>query len=130
MSNKPPPYPHVKPKSDTLIRARHLRASMTEAEMLLWADLKPLRRQNLAFRRQAPIGPFVVDFLCRKAKLIVEVDGNHHVEDDRQWSHDRERDAWLKDCGYRILRFWNSDVLRDVTACVEQIYAEAMSGRD
>lgn len=112
----------IDPKA--LKRARALRKNMTEEERLLWSDLKTFRRQGLAFRKQAPIGPFVVDFLCRKAMLVVEVDGEHHGEDE-QWDHDAERDAWLRINDYTVLRFWNADIRRDLDAVVEAIFAEA-----
>lgn len=88
--------------------ARHLRRNMTDAESHLW---KLLRRQQLGerFRRQCPIDRFVVDFVCLRRKLIVEVDGGHHAES----SQDRIRDACLMKLGYRVLGFWNNDVLEN-----------------
>lgn len=116
---------HFNIDAKALKRARALRKDMTEEERLLWSDLKTFRRQGVAFRKQAPIGPFVVDFLRRKAMLVVEVDGEHHGE-DRQWDHDAERDDWLREHGYTVLRYWNADVRRDPNAVVEAIFAEAM----
>jgi len=115
---------HFDIDAKALKRARALRKDMTEEERLLWSDLKTFRRQGLAFRKQAPIGPFVVDFLCRKARLVVEVDGEHHGEDE-QWEHDRERDEWLREHGYTVLRFWNADIRADLDAVVEAAFAEA-----
>ena len=91
-------------------RARALRWNMTEAERKLWAALR--RRQILGrrFRRQQPIGPFVADFFCAEAKLIIEVDGSQHGEELHALD-DKRRSVWLEDKGYRILRFWNGDVL-------------------
>jgi len=114
---------HFDISAPALKRARRLRKSMTEEELLLWSDLKSFRRHGLAFRRQAPIGPFVVDFLCRKAMLVVEVDGDHHGEDS-QWDHDVERDEWLRGHGYSVLRFWNADIRADLDAVTEAISAE------
>jgi very-short-patch-repair endonuclease len=112
-----------------LKRARRLRKNMTEEERLLWSDLKGFRKFGLAFRKQAPVGPFIVDFLCRKAKLIVEVDGEHHGEDE-QWNHDHERDAWLAEHGYKVLRFWNADVRRSLDDVTEAIFDEAKRLKD
>lgn len=101
------------------------RVKLTDEETLLWSELRMLRDKKLAFRRQVKIGPFTVDFLCRKAKLIVEVDGIHHGEDP-QWSHDQERDAWLRSQGYKIVRYWNSDVHEDLDSVVEAIFEAAV----
>lgn len=114
---------HFDINTSTLKRARHLRKSMTDEESLLWSDLKTYRKLGIAFRRQAPIGPFVVDFLCRKAMLVVEVEGEHHGEHS-QWDHDVERDAWLRSHGYSVLRFWNADVRHELDAVTEAILAE------
>ncbi len=88
--------------------ARELRRNMTDAESHLW---KLLRRRQLGerFRRQCPIDRYVVDFVCLRRKLVVEVDGGHHAES----SQDRIRDACLMKLGYRVLRFWNNDVLEN-----------------
>lgn len=102
-----------------------IRHKLTEEETCLWAELRLLRKKHLAFRRQVNIGPFTVDFLCRKAKLIVEVDGEHHGEDP-QWSHDQERDRWLRLQGYAIMRFWNYDIHQDLESVVEKIYETAL----
>jgi len=96
--------------ADMGARARELRWNMTEAERKLWAALR--RRQILGarFRRQQPIGPFIADFFCAEAKLIVEVDGSQHGEELHALA-DQERSKWLADNGHRVLRFWNGDVL-------------------
>ena len=70
------------------------------------------------FRRQQPIGPFIVDFYCHSERLVVELDGGHHSE---QMSHDRNRTHWLEERGYRVLRFWNNDVLRNTESVLETI---------
>ena len=103
--------------------ARHLRRNMTDAESHLW---KLLRRQQLGerFRRQCPIDRYVVDFVCLRRKLIVEVDGGHHAES----SQDRVRDACLTKLGYRVLRFWNNDVLENSEGVYGMIHA-ALSER-
>src|SRR6516164_9275940 len=88
-------------------RARDLRQNMTEAERALWYGL---RRGQLGwrFRRQHPIPPYIVDFACLEAKLVVEADGGQHAD-----SRDQQRDAYLRRQGRRILRFWNNDVLQN-----------------
>jgi very-short-patch-repair endonuclease len=88
-------------------RARAMRAEPTEAERKLWYALRDRRMQALKFRRQAPIGPYIVDFLCIAHRLVVEVDGSQHVENKR----DAIRDEWLAREGYKVLRFGNRDIL-------------------
>ena len=102
-------------------RARRLRLHSTEAERVLW---KNLRRRDLAgwkFRRQAPIGPYIVDFVTFEGKLIVEADGGQHAESKRR---DDERSAWLSKEGFRVLRFWNNDVLSNTGAVLDTIRVE------
>jgi len=94
-------------------RAKHLRRAMTRAEVLLWRYLKAHHLDGLAFRRQAPMGPYIVDFVCHTAHLIVELDGETHDFDARQ-QHDAVRDAWLASRGYIILRFTNEQVLSNL----------------
>ena len=93
-------------------KARHLRANQTDAEHRLWKRLRELKRDGYHFRRQAPIGPFIVDFVCHTARLIIEVDGGQHERDETR-QKDRKRTTWLEDQGYRVLRFWNNDVLKN-----------------
>ena len=91
-------------------RAKHLRRAMTRAEVLLWRYLEAHHLDRLAFRRQAPMGQYVVDFVCHTARLIVELDGETHDFDARQ-HHDAVRDEWLASRGYYVLRFTNEEVL-------------------
>ena len=102
-------------------RAKSLRSEMTDAERRLWSALRGHRLNGLSFRRQTPIGRFIVDFVCHDRHLIIEVDGGQHAENKR----DVERDRWLESKGYRILRFWNSDVLRNRNGVLEMIVAAA-----
>lgn len=81
------------------------------------------------FRRQAPIGPYVVDFFCPAKRLILEIDGGHHNEDDVA-EHDRNRQQWLENEGYRVIRFWNSDIAADLNAVLERIYVELYGSRE
>ena len=99
--------------------ARILHRDMTEAEERLWQELRGRRLDGIKFRRQVPVGRFVADFLCADALLIVEIDGSQHADSD----HDRERDAELKARGFRVLRFWNDDVLRELDSVCDTIIA-------
>jgi len=92
---------------------------MTDAGAKLWSELRDRRLDTTKFRRQAPIGPFVADFLCSEARLIVEIDGSQHADSKR----DRARDAELRARGFRVLRFWNDDVMRDLRAVCDTIVA-------
>lgn len=99
--------------------ARELRKHLTEAEQRLWLRLKRRQVAGMKFRRQQPIGPFVVDFVCFERKLIIEVDGGQHAE---QVSYDAERSRWFEAQGYRVLRFWNNEVLADTDTVAEVIF--------
>lgn len=92
-------------------QARRLRRSQTPAEARLWSGLRGRRLQSYKFSRQHPIGPFTVDFLCRDARLIIEVDGATH-SDDEEIAYDERRSAYLAAQGYRVLRIMNDDVYR------------------
>jgi very-short-patch-repair endonuclease len=92
------------------LRARRLRADLTNAERKLWYELRDRCLAGWKFRRQVPIGRWVVDFLCKDKGVIVEVDGGQHSASKR----DMRRDADLERQGYRVLRFWNSDVLQNL----------------
>ncbi len=102
-------------------RAKSLRSDMTDAEHRLWSALRGHRLDGLSFRRQALIGRFIVDFVCHERRLIIEVDGGQHAESAR----DLERDRWIESKGYRVLRFWNNDVLRNRSGVLEMIVAAA-----
>ncbi|MBV9858941.1 MAG: endonuclease domain-containing protein [Alphaproteobacteria bacterium] len=97
-------------------RARRLRGNMTEAERLLWNEL---RRSRLGwrFRRQFPVPPYVADFACLEARLIVEADGGQHA---RTGDHDR-RDMTLRRAGWRVLRFWNNEIFENCPGVLETI---------
>jgi very-short-patch-repair endonuclease len=100
------------------LRAKSMRTNATEAEALLWKLLRDRRFVGFKFRRQLPIGRFIVDFICPSAMLIVELDGSQHAEDKR----DVARDAWLTSRGYRVLRIWNSDLHTDRTSVLDAIW--------
>ncbi len=109
--------------------ARKLRASTTPHEQILWRALRELPTDGSHFRRQAPIGPYIVDFFCPAKRLIIELDGGHHNEDETV-ERDRERQQWLEREGYRVIRFWNSEVGGDLNAVLEQIYIELYGARE
>jgi very-short-patch-repair endonuclease len=102
-----------------LAKAKELRRRMTDAERQLWYWLRAHRFHNAKFKRQAPIGPYIVDFVCFEQSVVIEVDGGQHAENRA----DLDRDAWLKSQGFRVLRFWNNDVLGNTAAVRETIAA-------
>lgn len=98
-------------------RARELRSDMTPAERLVWGMLRNRQLEGFRFRRQHPIGPHIVDFACLQVRLLIEIDGGHHLDADK----DRQRSDWLMREGFHLLRFWNNDVvtnLEGVRACI------------
>ena len=105
--------------------ARQLRQNATDAERALWRQLRAARLGGHKFRRQASIGRYIVDFVCFEARLIVEVDGGQHAERQRQ---DAQRTAWLASQGFRVLRFWNPEVLGDMAA-VKEMITRACAGK-
>ena len=92
-------------------RARTLRQNMTEAERQVWQILRSHQMKGYKFRRQVPIGRYIADFVCHEARLIVEIDGGQH---DRPSPREVERSGFLQNEGYRILRFWNNEVLANL----------------
>jgi very-short-patch-repair endonuclease len=103
-------------------RARELRRAMTPAERKLWSHLRD-NQLGAQFRRQHAVGPYIVDFFCAKAKLVIEVDGDSHA-DESQIVYDAERTQWLNEQkNYCVIRFWNNDVMKNVGGVVEQIVA-------
>ncbi|MEG3084655.1 DUF559 domain-containing protein [Sphingomonas sp. PB2P12] len=95
--------------TDALDRARGLRRNATEAEDRLWYQLRSRRLKNFKFRRQVWIGPFIADFLCMDAMLVVEVDGSQHIDEA---AYDNSRTVFLATKGYRVIRVWNNDVMQ------------------
>jgi len=116
---KPPLRIHPT-KSAALLHAREMRGNSTEAERKLWAHLRGRQLQHCKFRRQCVIAPFIVDFCCHEKKLVIEVDGSQHFADQ---NYDDERSRALGAMGYRVLRFWNSDVLVDITGVLAELVA-------
>jgi very-short-patch-repair endonuclease len=114
------------PDRKAVRKVRGLRRNATDAETKLWFAVRDRRLGGFKFVRQEPIGPYVVDFLCRDRKVIVEVDGGQHAESER----DQVRDAYLVSEGYQVLRFWNSDVLGNISGVLETILSSLSSARD
>ncbi|MBI1892556.1 MAG: endonuclease domain-containing protein [Candidatus Rokubacteria bacterium] len=104
-------------------RARRLRRDQTEAERKLWARLRDRQLNGAKFRRQHPIGSFIVDFCCPERGLVVELDGGQHAV---QAEADRRRTAILVQLGYQVLRFWDNEVIKETGAVLERI-AQALS---
>jgi len=104
----------------TRARARDLRRDSTDAERMIWGALRAHRLGRASFRRQVPVGPYIVDFVCHAAKLIVEFDGGQHFESERQ-KKDARRTAFLAGKGFRVLRFNNYDVMTNRTGVLEMI---------
>ena len=97
--------------------AKQLRRNMTDAERLLWKHLRAHRLNGHKFRRQHPVGPYIVDFVHLGAMLIVEADGGQHNES----ADDATRDAWLQSQGFKVLRFWNNEILGETEAVLTAI---------
>ena len=106
--------------------ARRLRQNSTDSEAMLWRHLQRFEARGSHFRRQAPIGNFVVDFACLAARLVIEVDGSQHAEGDGP-ARDQKRTQWLEGEGYRVIRFWNNDISRNIKGVLDVIQ-EALYG--
>ena len=101
--------------------AKALRASATDAEIKIWQLLRSRRLASMKFRRQVPIGPWIVDFVSFEHRLIIEADGSQHAESE----NDKRRDWDLSERGFRVLRFWNNDILTRSQAVLEMIFDAA-----
>jgi very-short-patch-repair endonuclease len=97
---------------------KYLRANQTDAEGIVWKYLRNRQLDGFKFRRQAPIGPYIVDFICFEIRLVIEVDGGQHMV---RREKDEPRNDWLRIQGFTILRFWNNDVLTNTHAVLEEI---------
>jgi len=108
------------------IKARELRKNPTDAERKLWSHLRRRQIGGHKFRRQLPLGPYFVDFVCLDKKLVVEVDGGQHNE---QVNYDVKRTEWLEAQRFRVLRFWNNEVLKEIEI-VKEVIEEALGDGD
>ncbi|HEY2178172.1 MAG TPA: endonuclease domain-containing protein [Caulobacteraceae bacterium] len=109
------------PLNPRTARARRLRAESTDAERKLWSALRARRQGGPKFRRQVPIDRYVADFACFQARLIIELDGGQHADRTQE---DAQRTAVLEACGWRVVRFWNTDVMDNLGGVVDTILAE------
>ena len=100
--------------------AKNLRKNQTDQERKLWYFLKAKRLNNYKFRRQYPIGNYIVDFCCPRNKLVIELDGGQHNEDDNL-EKDKDRDDFLKNKGFKILRIWNNEVDKNISGVYDEI---------
>jgi very-short-patch-repair endonuclease len=98
-------------------KAKQLRQNMTDVERKLWRLLRSRQFEHLKFRRQYPIGRYIVDFICVERKIIIELDGGQHAEN----KSDKIRDEWLKAEGYRVLRFWNNEMIENLEGVLQKI---------
>ena len=104
--------------------AKTLRKRLTDAEQLLWKHLRAKQIEGLKFRRQEPIGNYIVDFVCYERGIIIEVDGGQHAIEKEK---DEERDNWLKREGFKVLRFWNNEVLTNSKGVLDVIREECLN---
>lgn len=106
--------------------ARRLRKESTEAERILWSYLRRKSLFSLKFRRQEQIGDYIVDFVCYDRKLIIELDGGHHNQDETK-ENDIRRQNWLESQDFKVIRFWNSEVLENINGVHQIIKANVPS---
>jgi len=99
-------------------KARTLRKNQTDVEQQLWLHLRNRRLLNYKFRRQFPIEPYIVDFVCLDLKLVIELDGGQHAD---QIAYDEQRSGWLEKRGFKIIRFWNNDITENIDGVLEAI---------
>ena len=114
-------------KPQTIVNARALRKNQTPQESKLWYCLRSKRFQGFKFRRQFPVGPYIVDLCCFKEKLIIELDGGQHNESG-SLAYDATRDSFLRSQGYRVLRIWNNEVTNNLEGVLEKIYRILANG--
>ncbi len=106
-----------------------MRAAMTDAERVLWRALKAIALEGTHFRRQVIVGPFIADFACLATRLIIEVDGSQHGLPAQQ-DYDVRRTRYLERQGFRVLRFWSAQVLRETSSVIDTIHAAIFEGRN
>ena len=104
--------------ANTTSRARRLREELTEAERLLWRNLRGHQMLGYPFLRQEPLGRYIVDLVCYQQRLIIELDGGQYSE---QVDYDRERTRWLESRAFKVVRFWNDDVSQETDGVLESI---------
>ena len=112
---------------NNLKNAKKMRSNMTPAETKMWRILRGKRFQDLKFKRQVLIGNYIVDFLCENKKIIIEIDGGQHNEELNIQS-DNNRTHYLENNGYKVLRFWNDEVMKNIDGVMEVIFREVKEG--
>ena len=118
-------------RSRLTVLARRLRKTSTDAERTLWRHLRARQLDGLKFRRQQPLGRYIVDFVCLERRLVIELDGSQHAEEEHR-AKDQARDRWMREEGYTVLRFWDHEVLSNTRGVLEEISAwcvKAAAGR-
>ena len=106
--------------------AKDLRKRTTDTEQLLWQCLRAKHFEGLKFRRQQPIGPYIVDFVCLEKKIIVELDGGQHALPE-EMRNDKKRDQWFEGQGYKVLRLWDNEMLSNIRGVLEVIWVNCSS---
>jgi len=109
-----------KTSKEKLVLARNLRKNQTPQEIILWSRLRNRGLRNLKFRRQHPIGGYIVDFICLEEKLVIELDGQQHKIEEQK-IYDKNRTKFLEENGYRVLRFWNNEVNNNLDGVILKI---------
>ena len=102
------------------ILARNLRHKQTDAERNLWSRLRRSQLNGVKFRRQQPVGDYIVDFISFEKRLIIEIDGGQHIESTKN-ENDRARTEYLESRGYRVIRFWNTDIMQNIEDVIDEI---------
>src|ERR1700751_2267241 len=110
-------------------KARRLRVNTTEPEIRLWRQFRRAPMLGTHFRHQVPIGPYVADYACMAARLIIELDGSQHGTEPVK-ARDEVRTQWFEQAGYRVIRFWNNDLTTNIEGVLESIYAALYGSRD
>ena len=102
--------------------ATKLRHNQTDAERILWTRLRSKQLTGTKFRRQQPVGPYIVDFITFESRLVIEIDGGQHNQDTMR-NEDEKRTTWLQRRGYKVVRFWDNEVLQNIDGVLEKILA-------
>jgi very-short-patch-repair endonuclease len=113
----------IKEKANSTNFARQLRKNSTDAEKLIWNNLRNRSLEGVKFRRQQSFGPYIVDFIAAEKKLVIELDGGQHAANKVL---DKDRDQYIESEGYRVLRFWNNEVLQNTEGVLERIRQEIL----
>ncbi len=113
-------------KRQQIVRAKTLRANATNAEQTLWACLSNRQMEGYKFRRQQPLGPYIVDFVNLEKRIIIELDGGQHAEEGNA-NKDRIRDVWLIEQGFKVLRFWGHEIFENKEGVLDSIRLELIA---